>query len=191
MDESKQLIRARMLAKRNALTGEERARKSSAICSRILGSEEFRRSRVVMLYRSVRSEVSLEELGVLGQTGGRVFVWPRCGGEGRMDAVQPDGEWTRGAFGIPEPASGRIIPPGDIDLVICPCAAFDAAGIRLGMGGGYYDRFLPQCARAFIAAAAFEAQRADALPAEAWDVRMDRVYTEFGSYPDEDGADCP
>ena len=81
-----------------------------------------------------------------------------------------------------------IVDPRDIDLVICPCAAFDETGVRLGMGGGYYDRFLPRCVRAFSAAAAFEAQKADALPTDEWDVRMDRIFTELTAYPRENRA---
>jgi 5-formyltetrahydrofolate cyclo-ligase len=46
------------------------------------------------------------------------------------------------------------------------------------MGGGYYDRFLPLCVHAHILAVAFEAQRAECVPAEAWDVPMRRVITE-------------
>ncbi len=188
MDESKRIIRARFLAERNALSGEDRSEKSAEICRRILACEEFRRARVVMLYRSVRSEVSLEGLTDAEPGGEKIFLWPRCGRNGVMDAVLPEGEWTRGAFGIPEPAAGVIVDPRDIDLVICPCAAFDETGVRLGMGGGYYDRFLPRCVRAFSAAAAFEAQKADALPTDEWDVRMDRIFTELTAYPRENRA---
>ncbi len=46
------------------------------------------------------------------------------------------------------------------------------------MGGGYYDRFLPRCERAVIAAVAYELQRVDELETEPWDVAMDLVFTE-------------
>ena len=69
----------------------------------------------------------------------------------------------------------------EIDLVICPCAAFDAACNRLGMGAGFYDRFLLKLRPdAFIWAAAFEIQKTDELFSDPWDVRMSRVYTENG-----------
>jgi 5-formyltetrahydrofolate cyclo-ligase len=47
---------------------------------------------------------------------------------------------------IPEPdpmASERILPE-EIDIVLVPLLAFDGKGYRVGYGGGYYDRFLPQ-----------------------------------------------
>jgi len=46
------------------------------------------------------------------------------------------------------------------------------------MGGGYYDRFLPRCEKAVVAAVAYELQRVDELEAEPWDVAMDVVFTE-------------
>ena len=53
----------------------------------------------------------------------------------------------------------------------------------MGMGGGFYDRFLPQCVHAAVFAVAFEVQKAKVLPAEAWDVPMDIVFTENAAYP--------
>ncbi|MGX5818995.1 5-formyltetrahydrofolate cyclo-ligase [Chitinophaga lutea] len=49
------------------------------------------------------------------------------------------------AWGIPEPVSGRIVAPKDIDVVFVPMLAFDSAGHRVGYGKGMYDEFLRQC----------------------------------------------
>ena len=63
-----------------------------------------------------------------------------------------------------------------------PCVAFAASHRRLGHGGGYYDRFLPLCTRAVKLAAAFELQRAAAVPIDSFDVAMDAVATELRIY---------
>ena len=104
-----------------------------------------------------------------------------------MRALEPGG-WIRGRFGIPEPdpETSREVPPEEIDLAVCPGAAFDAAGTRLGMGGGYYDRFLPECGNAAVILAAFEAQRAECLPREETDIPMDWIVTEEAVYRPED-----
>ena len=82
----------------------------------------------------------------------------------------------------PEPEKSTAVPPMEIDLVLCPCTAFDERGSRLGMGRGYYDRYLKYCEASFIAAAAFDGQRADAIPEEEWDVPVRVVFTESGRH---------
>ena len=74
--------------------------------------------------------------------------------------------------------TASTVDPAAIDLVLCPCAGFDSDGRRLGMGAGYYDRFLPQCRNAFKLLIAFEAQHLDILCTEDHDLPMDAVITE-------------
>ena len=57
---------------------------------------------------------------------------------------------------------------------------YDEDGNRMGMGGGYYDRYLPKCGNAIIAAVAFEAQKALTVPVEETDIPMDMIFTESG-----------
>jgi 5-formyltetrahydrofolate cyclo-ligase len=49
------------------------------------------------------------------------------------------------SYGIPEPESGELIVPQEIDVVFVPLLAFDEAGHRVGYGKGMYDAFLRQC----------------------------------------------
>ncbi|GEP98326.1 5-formyltetrahydrofolate cyclo-ligase [Chitinophaga cymbidii] len=49
------------------------------------------------------------------------------------------------SLGIPEPESGRLVAPEEIDLVFVPMLAFDEQGHRVGYGKGMYDAFLRQC----------------------------------------------
>ncbi|PSL29576.1 5-formyltetrahydrofolate cyclo-ligase [Dyadobacter jiangsuensis] len=44
----------------------------------------------------------------------------------------------------PDPVSSEKVRPEEIDIVLVPLLAFDRKGYRVGYGGGYYDRFLPQ-----------------------------------------------
>lgn len=67
-------------------------------------------------------------------------------------------------------------------MVICPCTVFDEYGNRMGMGAGVYDRYLPKCKNACVAAVAFECQKAEVLHAEEWDKTMNLIFSEAAVY---------
>lgn len=86
-------------------------------------------------------------------------------------------------YGIPEPDSltATYVPPVALDIVFAPLVAFDNLGHRLGMGGGYYDRFLTRRGRRpLVIGLAHALQEVDSLPRESWDVPLDAVVTETG-----------
>ena len=75
-----------------------------------------------------------------------------------------------------------LVRPEALDLVLVPCTAFDAACRRVGMGKGYYDRYLPGCRNAVALGVAFEAQRVDKAAVDAYDEKLDGFVTEGGLY---------
>lgn len=92
---------------------------------------------------------------------------------------------TPNRYGIPEPAPGAAyVGALSIDLLLVPLVAFDHFGVRLGMGAGFYDRFvgrLPQALRPRLIGLAHEVQRSlDPLPFAEWDAPLDGVLTERG-----------
>ena len=190
MSERKAQLRVGLIRARDSLSEGVRQEKSAALCRHILSLEEYRSAKTVMIYKYVRGEVqlgALEEANACAPEAERKrFVYPVCLSEGEMIAIcpgSPDTDsiaWKKGAFGIPEPdpARGEIVPPEEIDLVICPCTGVDERGMRLGMGGGFYDRFLPRCHGAKVLAAVFEVQRIPEVPALPWDQPVDGVVTE-------------
>lgn len=90
-------------------------------------------------------------------------------------------EWAAmkpGFQGIPEPgADAPMVTP---DLLLVPLIAVTLAGVRLGQGRGYYDRalaILRSQAPVIAIGLAWECQFAPALPADAWDMKLDLVAT--------------
>lgn len=83
------------------------------------------------------------------------------------------------SFGLFEPFEdeNRLIEPIDFDLVVVPGVAFTVNGKRLGLGGGFYDRYLPKTS-AITAALCFSEQVVNDLPIEKHDRVMDYVITE-------------
>ncbi len=165
---------------RDALSAEERASASRTICEKLLSLEQYRTARTIFLYRAFRSETDLSAFAEKAAEEGKTLLYPYCIDRSRMLAVCPGPRWETDRFGITVPVlkDAAICDPSDIDLILCPCAAFDTAGRRLGMGGGYYDRYLLRCGKAVKILVAFEAQRFDRVCTGDCDVPMDAVVTE-------------
>ena len=58
----------------------------------------------------------------------------------RMQFIEAAGPMRRNHLGILEPIARRALSTRRLDLVFLPLVGFDASGMRLGMGAGYYDR---------------------------------------------------
>lgn len=85
---------------------------------------------------------------------------------------------THGVYGIPIPQTGQPVRP---DAVVAPLVGFDAAGYRLGNGGGYYDRTLAVFEPApFTVGVGYELSRLETIRPQAYDVALQRIVTEAG-----------
>ncbi len=83
---------------------------------------------------------------------------------------------VKNKMGVREPIGLESADPAGIDLVIVPGMAFTKNGKRLGVGGGYYDRFLKNGPE-YTVAFAFDFQLMDDLPIEDHDVSVTKVIT--------------
>ena len=96
-------------------------------------------------------------------------------------AWQPDSRMLVGQYGIHFPAGGESLTP---DVLLMPVNAFDAAGYRLGYGGGYFDRTLAELStlalRPLGIGVGFELARVASIFPAAHDMPLDAVVTEAG-----------
>ena len=174
----------RKLALSNRDNTDEAYRKASGeqIAESLLAHPGIKAAKVLMCYRSFRSEVPTEKLIAELEAMGKTLCFPVCGKNGIMQAWHPLNEaaWKNGMMGIAEPdtENSRLIEPEDMDLVICPMVAFDSDKGRMGYGGGYYDRYIPRCKNAACIGIAFEGQKMDAVPTDPHDRKMDMIITE-------------
>ena len=103
-------------------------------------------------------------------------VTPKRGQALTFRGWQPGDVMLPERFGTMRPIGDELVP----DMLLIPLLAFDAAGGRLGYGGGFYDRTLAQLPGRFRLGCAFAAQQVDAVPNGPYDVRLDAVATENG-----------
>jgi 5-formyltetrahydrofolate cyclo-ligase len=102
----------------------------------------------------------------------------------------PQTEMAKGVWDIPHPADGPAVHP--VTLLV-PLVGFDAAGYRLGYGGGFYDRTLAALPhRPETWGVGFELARMETIHPQPHDVPMDHIVTEAGikntAHPRESGA---
>jgi 5-formyltetrahydrofolate cyclo-ligase len=147
-------------------------------------------SQTVAGYVAVRGEIDpAAALGAVVDGGGTIAL-PRVSREPpglRFHRVVPGSPLARGRFDLYEPeATAEEIDLEALDVMIVPGLAFDAAGRRLGFGGGYYDQLLggtnvgakPAIRRPVLIGFAYDFQIVERCPAGVGDVPVDLVVTD-------------
>ena len=172
-------------ARRRALSVQQRTAFDAAIAARVLALPAFAAARTVLSYCAVGGEANPAAIDAAALRLGKAVAYPLCLEEGHMEAALPEAAdaLALGRYGLPAPIPGRcrLLAPEDVDLALVPCAAFDAFCRRVGMGAGYYDRYLARCG-AFSVALAYEAQRVPQAAAQEHDVLLCAVASESGLY---------
>jgi 5,10-methenyltetrahydrofolate synthetase len=173
-------LRRRLIAARRALpdAAERAARLEAALVAWLARRPE----RVVGAYWPIRSEFDpLPALGAwLAAGADRRVGLPVIDPERRLAfrAWTPGCAMTAGEYGIPIPAAGEALVPG---LLLVPCVGFGPGGVRLGYGGGFYDRTLAVLApRPATLGIAFASAFVPDLAPEAHDIVLDAILTEVG-----------
>ncbi|WP_028709024.1 5-formyltetrahydrofolate cyclo-ligase [Propionicicella superfundia] len=127
---------------------------------------------------------TLPLLDVLYRRGRRVLIPWMGDGSGPLEIgwgrYQGPESLVPGPRGILQPAvSLGAEALAEASLVLCPALAATPTGIRLGTGGGWYDRaLLHASARAKTACLVDDDEVFPSLPTDPWDVRMDLIATQ-------------
>ena len=178
----KKLLRKEMRARRKSLTEFKRQTLSNEIVKKFLTQDVYKNSQVIMAYVSMPEEVQLQKIFVDAFAQKKILVIPFIIGKGEMQAVQVESfdALEVGEFGIltVRKDSRKIISPEKINCVIVPGTAFDLNLNRLGLGGGFYDKFLPRAVNAKKIALAYEFQIVENVPTEPHDFKIDMIITE-------------
>jgi 5-formyltetrahydrofolate cyclo-ligase len=183
--ESKRDLRAKLISARRAMSEAERAAAARSLRDALLTLPEVEMAACIAAYVSI---------GVEPETRGLLFgLWKR-GAYVLLPRLLPDGDldWatyegpdslTPGRFGLMEPtAPARGVPAvRAADVVIVPALAVDRTGVRLGRGGGSYDRVLARLGPGILSVAlVYDSELLGAVPHEPHDQRVRAAATPAG-----------
>ena len=179
----KKLLRREALACRRSLSAQTNRAFSEAIEERLKELDACRKAKTFFAFAAMSDEVQLYSFMEKALAEGKRVAVPLIVGKGVMEAVRVRAlsDLVPGAFDIPTVREERreIVDPKSLDCVLVPGAAFSRDGARLGLGAGFYDRFLGEKApQAQRIAVAFSCQIMDEVPQEAHDIMMHAIVTE-------------
>lgn len=105
-----------------------------------------------------------------------------------LQQLAPNQSWQLNRFGIKEPKADkkRQAKTSRIDLILMPLVGFDRCGNRLGMGGGFYDRYLAHLKyrkhwkKPLLIGLAHHSQQVDKLTSNNWDIPLSAIVTDKG-----------
>ncbi|TFW09777.1 5-formyltetrahydrofolate cyclo-ligase [Oxalobacteraceae bacterium OM1] len=174
---SKAELRRQLLAHRQSISAEVRREWDIAIGRRVLAWWNANPVAVLGVYWPIRSEPDLRPFyDGLAARGARLALplVAQVDAPLQFHAWQPGDTLIKDSYGVMVPADGAVVHP---DALLIPCVGFNAGNIRLGYGGGFYDRTLASAARPLAVGVAYALARRD-FPGDAHDVALDAIITE-------------
>jgi 5-formyltetrahydrofolate cyclo-ligase len=177
------VLRREILTARDALPEDWRADASRIAVGELAALAGFREAGAVLLTLPFGSEIDVRPLALAALGEGKALLLPRVNAATRMLELfrvrDLSADIVAGPWNIPEPRQDcRRADPRDVEWVLVPGVAFDAACGRLGYGGGFYDRLLPLIdAQVPRIAAAFEMQMVPQVPRGTHDLAVDCIIT--------------
>ncbi|EKE69932.1 5-formyltetrahydrofolate cyclo-ligase [Gallaecimonas xiamenensis] len=167
---------------RRALSPQAQAEAAKAVARQAMALPDVRQANSLALYLANDGELDPALLmDSLWQAGKQVLLpvlHPFTPGHLLFLRHRPGSPMVANRFGIPEPPLDirQLVTLDSVDLVFTPLVAFDDAGHRLGMGGGFYDRTLANY-QGPVVGLAHDQQQHPALPAMAWDKPLGLIVT--------------
>jgi len=166
------------LQKRKGLSSEYKKKASkdiTTLCEKLI---YHRNAKIVALFCATLQEPSIINLiNIFKNDNTITFCCPKIVSQTEMKMLQiSKNNLTVGTFGIKEPSVGSEIYPENIDLIFVPAVAIDQKGNRIGMGKGYYDRYLKKCTKAYKGGVIFKEQYSEKIfITNSWDIPVDSI----------------
>ncbi len=180
----KRQLRKKITMQAQGLDKNYKRKASRQIVDLILASPSYKNARTIFCFIGMENEVDTRGIVEDAIAQGKTVAVPLVISKGIMHAkrITSYDELSVCSYGILEPsAEVPTVDPYEIDLAIVPCLSCSHAGLRLGYGGGFYDRYM-QHTHFTKMCVCFEKLTNEEIPISRYDVRMDYLITEVGIF---------
>jgi len=178
-------LRKTVRAKRRALTPLQQRLASQRLLQQLKNNSFFLSAKHIAFYHAIDGELNLNPAIQAAWNAGKYCYLPRVKNNSQQlhfSRFKKNSTMQKNIFNISETQTGNFIQIKRLDLVFMPLVAFDNAGNRLGMGGGYYDysfRHLlnKKFRKTRLIGLAHRCQQVDYLPKQTWDIVPDKIFS--------------
>lgn len=153
--DKKSSLRQELIKKRTAITKEDKQSRSHSTCQQLLDQINWASVTRVHIYHS------RDDWGEVGTS-----EITNC-----LEKLYPDVFIDVASQHRDEPA----VSDHDYDVIIVPVLGYDKKNNRIGMGMGWYDRFLATQPAALKIGLAYSESEVDEIPVEDHDVALDQI----------------
>ncbi|OIP77211.1 MAG: 5-formyltetrahydrofolate cyclo-ligase [Oscillatoriales cyanobacterium CG2_30_44_21] len=177
---TKKYLRRTLIKQRCQVPSSIWQQKSRAIGDRLSNWHLFQQAQNILAFTSFRQEPDLSSLWQ--KFPNKNWGFSRCVGQDliwhQVAIADFDLSMQSGSYGILEPNPNLpLMDLQNIDLILIAAVAGDRSGYRLGYGGGFYDRWLPN-SRGKKVGIVFDEFYLRELPNDPWDVKLDAIATD-------------
>jgi 5-formyltetrahydrofolate cyclo-ligase len=189
LSSARRALRAELAARRRLVSAPERARAALQAARNADRALHLAAHQRIAVYAALPAELDTAPLIALAASRGCRLYLPRIDrrrASRAMRFAELRGPLRRNRLGIGEPEGTRVVGARWLDLVFLPLVGFDAGGLRLGAGGGFYDRAFAfrQLRRVWrtpkLVGFGYAFQQLGNIIAAPHDVLMDAVVTDEG-----------
>jgi 5-formyltetrahydrofolate cyclo-ligase len=178
--DQKHALRRQIRELEKQFPAEVRAKDSVRLCAQLRRQSIWREAQCILFFAPLPAEPDIRSLLEEALAAGRTVALPRFveeRGEYEVRQVLSLSELKLAHFGILEPGSDwPVMELKQLDFALVPGVAFDATGLRLGRGKGYFDRLLAEV-RGHKCGVAFEWQVVPTVPVEKHDIGVNSLLT--------------
>ncbi len=158
------------------MSDSEKLTEKKSVFFQVEQTQIFKSAKQIICYWSLPDELDTHDFVLEWYLHKEIYLPRVVGDEVELVLFKGMDQMRTGAFGIQEPVGDSVDIAYGADVIIVPGVAFTSDGWRMGRGGGYYDRLLPQLQNTYKVGVGYSCQMVEKLPIERHDVKMDCFY---------------